>query len=90
MSNCLKLWRFKRKYNFFTSSETVLIRKSDKTLWIADYHTSFPMKGLFGNEPCFYFRRCRKFSNGYIVNWNHTWEFDDSRAFDIYDNREAR
>jgi hypothetical protein len=89
MAGFFKLRDFKRKYRFFKDEEPVLIRKSDRTLWIADYDPDNPMKGIFEGEVYYYFRRCRKFLDGYIIDRSKVWEFKDPKLFEVFDNREA-
>lgn len=66
-----KLYRFKKWYNYFTDEETVLKRKSDGTLWIASHNGyANSMTSLFSDSIDYYFRRCKPFKKGYIIDWN--------------------
>lgn len=81
-----KLRKFKKRYRFFREGEdTIIKRKSDGTLWIASHNGRLEvMLGLMGLADAYYFRRCKPFRDGYIVDWNQVWQHNDSALFDIY------
>ena len=84
-----KLRKFKKKYRFFRNGEKkVLVRKSDNTLWIASHNgTVHSMLALIGEGNKFYFRRCKPFMDGYIIDWDQVWEHNSGSLFEFMDRR---
>ena len=79
-----KLIRFKKKYRFFRSGREILVRNSDGTLWIASHNGRVnSMLSLIGEADRFYFRRCKPFRDGYIIDWDQVWEHDNAELFEF-------
>lgn len=89
MPRPIKLLRFMWKYKYFRNKNPVCRRKSDETLWIPSNNGAASLAGLFTGEHFFYFRRCKQFCGGYIVDWNQVWQFTELDKFEIVDNRDA-
>ena len=66
----------------------ILMRKSDGTLWIASHNGRvYSMLALIGEADRFYFRRCKPFKDGYIIDWEQIWQHDDTDLFEIVSGR---